>query len=57
VGGAVNEQSLAAAQWACLDTPSALLQAWGEVSGALKLRLWLLSWQACAVDGEVRRPE
>ncbi|WP_419736043.1 amino acid adenylation domain-containing protein [Pseudomonas sp. COR18] len=57
VGGAVNEQSLAAAQWACLDTPSALLQAWGEVSGVLKLRLWLLSWQACAVNGEVRRPE
>ncbi|NWD51155.1 non-ribosomal peptide synthetase [Pseudomonas gingeri] len=56
VGGAVNEQSLAAAQWACLDTLGALMQAWGD-SRPAKLRLWLLSWQACAVEGEINRPE
>ncbi|MFZ4963087.1 amino acid adenylation domain-containing protein [Pseudomonas sp. Mn2068] len=56
VGGAVNEQSLAAAQWACLDTLAALMQAWGD-SRPTRLRLWLLSWQACAVEGEVQRPE
>ncbi|UZE26698.1 hybrid non-ribosomal peptide synthetase/type I polyketide synthase [Pseudomonas asplenii] len=57
VSGKVNEQSLAGAQWACLDTPSALLQAWGAMAGETRLRLWLLSAQACAVDGAVRRPE
>ncbi|UWF51920.1 amino acid adenylation domain-containing protein [Pseudomonas sp. N3-W] len=57
VTGAVNEQSLAAAQWACLDTVSALMQAWGQVSRTTTLRLWLMSWQACPVHGEVARPE
>ncbi|MDR9750407.1 amino acid adenylation domain-containing protein [Pseudomonas sp. SZMC_28357] len=57
VTGAVNEQSLAAAQWACLDTVSALMQAWGQAPRAARLRLWLMSWQACPVDGAVRRPE
>ncbi|MGF6127532.1 amino acid adenylation domain-containing protein [Pseudomonas frederiksbergensis] len=57
VTGAVNEQSLAAAQWAGLDTVSALMQAWGQASRTTSLRLWLMSWQACPVDGEVARPE
>ncbi|ORC62368.1 non-ribosomal peptide synthetase [Pseudomonas floridensis] len=57
VSGQVNEQSLAAAQWACLDTISALLQGWGQVPRSLSLRLWLLSWQACPVNGDVKRPE
>jgi len=57
VTGAVNEHSLAAAQWACLDTTSALMQAWGQTARATGLRLWLMSWQACPVDGEVLRPE
>jgi amino acid adenylation domain-containing protein len=57
VTGAVNEQSLAAAQWACLDTVSALMQAWGQRSRAPGLRLWLMSWQACPVNGAVARPE
>lgn len=57
VGGVVNEQSLAAAQWACLDTVSAFLQAWGQRAQKTALRLWLLSWQACPVNGQVMRPE
>ncbi|WP_367256870.1 amino acid adenylation domain-containing protein [Pseudomonas sp. stari2] len=57
VSGAVNEQSLDLAQWACLDTVSALLQAWGQTVRTTRLWLWLMSWQACPVDGEVRRPE
>ncbi|UQS17581.1 hybrid non-ribosomal peptide synthetase/type I polyketide synthase [Pseudomonas sp. HS6] len=57
VSGAVNEQSLDLAQWACLDTVSALMQAWGQTARTTRLRLWLMSWQACPVDGEVRRPE
>ncbi|PBP93456.1 hypothetical protein CCL07_22435, partial [Pseudomonas congelans] len=57
VGGAVDEQSLTAAQWACLDTLSALLQAWGQSAQKGALRLWLLSWQACPVNGPVMRPE
>ncbi|MBV4504329.1 amino acid adenylation domain-containing protein [Pseudomonas sp. BW13M1] len=57
VTGAVDEQSLAAAQWACLDTPSSLLQAWGQAPRDADLRLWLLSWQACPVQGAVARPE
>jgi len=57
VSGAVNEQSLDLAQWACLDTISALMQAWGHIARTTRLRLWLMSWQACPVDGEVRRPE
>lgn len=57
VTGPVNEQSLAAAQWAGLDTVSALMQAWGQTSRTTALRLWLMSWQACPVAGEVLRPE
>ncbi|WP_323151311.1 SDR family NAD(P)-dependent oxidoreductase, partial [Pseudomonas glycinae] len=57
VSGEVNEQSLDLAQWACLDTVSALMQAWGQTPRTTRLRLWLMSWQACPVDGEVRRPE
>ncbi|MGN8120129.1 amino acid adenylation domain-containing protein [Pseudomonas sp. 22082] len=57
VSGAVNEQSLDLAQWACLDTVSALMQAWGQNPRTTRLRLWLMSWQACPVDGEVQRPE
>jgi amino acid adenylation domain-containing protein len=57
VTGAVNQQSMAAGQWACLDSVSALMQAWGQSSRSAALRLWLLSWQACPVDGEVARPE
>ncbi|MFA1029623.1 Non-ribosomal peptide synthetase/polyketide synthetase [Pseudomonas syringae pv. helianthi] len=57
VSGVVGEQSLAAAQWACLDTVSALLQAWGASEHKTALRLWLLSWQACPVNGTVLRPE
>ncbi|WP_263262414.1 non-ribosomal peptide synthetase [Pseudomonas sp. RIT-PI-S] len=57
VTGAVDERSLAAAQWACLDTPCALLQGWGQRARTAALRLWLVSWQACPVDGHVARPE
>ncbi|WP_213938240.1 non-ribosomal peptide synthetase [Pseudomonas sp. dw_612] len=57
VTGPVNEQSLAAAQWAGLDTVSALMQAWGQTPRTMRLRLWLMSSQACPVDGEVARPE
>ncbi|MBF7140965.1 MULTISPECIES: hybrid non-ribosomal peptide synthetase/type I polyketide synthase [Pseudomonas] len=57
VTGAVGETSLAAAQWACLDTPSALLQSWGQQARQAHLRLWFMSWQACPVDGQVARPE
>ncbi|RON51597.1 hybrid non-ribosomal peptide synthetase/type I polyketide synthase [Pseudomonas frederiksbergensis] len=57
VTGVVNEQSLAAAQWAGVDTVSALMQAWGQSTRTACLRLWLMSWQACPVDGDVARPE
>lgn len=57
VGGAVDERSLATAQWACLDTPCSLMQAWGQAPRDANLRLWLLSWQACPVQGAVARPE
>ncbi|QXH54364.1 non-ribosomal peptide synthetase [Pseudomonas maumuensis] len=57
VSGAVDERSLATAQWACLDTPGSLLQAWGQAPRDACLRLWLLSWQACPVQGAVARPE
>ncbi|WP_248920048.1 hybrid non-ribosomal peptide synthetase/type I polyketide synthase [Pseudomonas entomophila] len=57
VEGAIDAQSLATARWACLDTTSSLLQAWGQAPRDASLRLWLLSWQACPVHGEVLRPE
>ncbi|MFJ2485205.1 amino acid adenylation domain-containing protein [Pseudomonas sp. NPDC087639] len=57
VAGAVDEQSLDRSQWACLDTVSALMQAWGQTPRTTSLRLWLMSWQACPVNDEIRRPE
>ncbi|MET1077652.1 MAG: amino acid adenylation domain-containing protein [Pseudomonas sp.] len=57
VRGEVSPASMAHAQWACLDSLSTLLQAWGQQSRQAPLRLWLLSYQACPVDGEVQRPE
>src|SRR5690606_315303 len=57
VGGAVDEESMAAVLCASLDTLSALLRAWVTKAQMSVLRLWLLSWQARPVYGEVMRPE
>jgi amino acid adenylation domain-containing protein len=57
VSGAVGAESLARAQWACLDTVAALMQAWEQVPDAAALRLWLLSHGACPVEGGIERPE
>ncbi len=57
VTGAVDELSMATAQLTCLDTVAMLLQAWGLAPREPLLRVWLMSWQASPVHGEVRRPE
>ncbi len=57
VGGAVDEDALARARWACLDTPAALLQAVAGTPQAEKVRPWWLSYGAQPVEGPVRRPE
>ncbi|HYD78354.1 MAG TPA: amino acid adenylation domain-containing protein [Paucimonas sp.] len=64
VRGAVHEDSMQRAQWACLDSPAALLQAWAALPARLPagsaqpaLRAWWLSYRAQAVDGCVSRPE
>ncbi|MEV0281951.1 amino acid adenylation domain-containing protein [Streptomyces sp. NPDC050610] len=57
VDGPVGEDALARAQWACVDTPAALLQAVGGLSWPARLRPWWLSHQAQPVEGAVRRPE
>ncbi|MES2936897.1 MAG: amino acid adenylation domain-containing protein [Pseudomonadota bacterium] len=57
VAGEVGEASLARAQWACVDSVAALMQAWGQGASAAPLRLWLLSHQHAPVEGPVLRPE
>ncbi|KOG51403.1 hypothetical protein ADK38_44645, partial [Streptomyces varsoviensis] len=58
VDGPVGEDALARAQWACVDTPAALLQAVGGLAWpAARLRPWWLSYRAQPVEGAVARPE
>ncbi|WP_157877496.1 SDR family NAD(P)-dependent oxidoreductase, partial [Streptomyces odonnellii] len=57
VDGTGDEHALARAQWACLDTPAALLRAIAETPAFPKPRLWWLSYGAQPVDGFVQRPE
>ncbi|WP_265583785.1 SDR family NAD(P)-dependent oxidoreductase [Chitinimonas koreensis] len=57
IDGAVGEAALAQAQWACVDTAAALLQAVAATPAARALRIWWLSSQAQPVDGVVARPE
>ncbi|WP_079165915.1 SDR family NAD(P)-dependent oxidoreductase [Streptomyces sp. NRRL S-31] len=57
IGGAIGEQALDTATWACLDTVAALLRALADVPDDARPRLWLLSQRAQAVTGVVRRPE
>ncbi|MFD7662718.1 amino acid adenylation domain-containing protein [Streptomyces sp. NPDC059788] len=57
VDGAVGEDALARARWACLDTPAALLQAVAGTPLAALLRPWWLSYGAQPVEGPVERPE
>ncbi|MEV0261934.1 SDR family NAD(P)-dependent oxidoreductase [Streptomyces sp. NPDC050617] len=57
VDGPVGEDALARAQWACVDTPAALLQAVGGLSWPARLRPWWLSYRAQPVEGAVERPE
>ncbi|GAA1939393.1 amino acid adenylation domain-containing protein [Amycolatopsis minnesotensis] len=54
VDGAVGEDTVARARWACVDTPAAVLRAAGT---GRTLRTWWLSQQAQPVEGPVRRPE
>ncbi|MFJ4920289.1 amino acid adenylation domain-containing protein [Streptomyces sp. NPDC088725] len=57
VEGAVDDDALARARWACLDSPAALIQAVAGMDRPPRLRVWWLSYQAQPVEGEVRRPE
>ncbi|MCX5355724.1 non-ribosomal peptide synthetase [Streptomyces mirabilis] len=57
IGGGIGEQALDSARWACLDTVAAFLQALADVADDIRPRLWLLSQQAQAVTGVIRRPE
>ncbi|MBA2675613.1 MAG: SDR family NAD(P)-dependent oxidoreductase, partial [Ramlibacter sp.] len=57
VAGEVGEASLARAQWACVDSVAALMQAWGQGAPAASLQLWLLSHRHAPVEGPVLRPE
>ncbi|GAA2935860.1 hypothetical protein GCM10020221_34570 [Streptomyces thioluteus] len=57
VTGAVGEESAERAQWACLDTPAALLRAVTGTPLAARLRPWWLSYGAQPVEGGVHRPE
>ncbi|MFE2596054.1 amino acid adenylation domain-containing protein [Streptomyces sp. NPDC059396] len=57
VDGEADEDTLARAQWACLDTPAALLRAIAETPELLpRPRLWWLSYGAQPVVGFVQRP-
>ena len=57
VDGAVGEDALARARWACLDTPAALMRAVAGLPEPPRLRTWWLSHQAQPVEGTVHRPE
>ncbi|MEW2625015.1 amino acid adenylation domain-containing protein [Streptomyces sp. NPDC048106] len=57
VDGAVGEESLARAHWACVDTPAALLRAMAGRTEAGPLRAFWLSHRAQPVEGGVERPE
>ncbi|MFD9075732.1 SDR family NAD(P)-dependent oxidoreductase, partial [Streptomyces lasiicapitis] len=57
VAGPVGEDALARAQWACLDTPAALMQAADALPESVRLRPWWLSYGTQPVEGDVRRPE
>ncbi|MEV4146197.1 amino acid adenylation domain-containing protein [Amycolatopsis sp. NPDC049691] len=53
IAGPVGEKSLTQAQWACLDTPAALLRAARD----RPLRTWWLSAGAAPANAGVTRPE
>ncbi|MET8561090.1 amino acid adenylation domain-containing protein [Streptomyces flaveolus] len=57
VRGEVGRRSLETARWACLDTVAALCRALADVPAARRPRVWLLSYEAQPVTGEVARPE
>ncbi|MFH9090058.1 condensation domain-containing protein [Streptomyces sp. NPDC017673] len=57
VRGEVGRRSLETARWACLDTVAALRRALADVPAARRPRVWLLSYEAQPVTGEVVRPE
>ncbi|MGV9933740.1 amino acid adenylation domain-containing protein [Streptomyces olivaceoviridis] len=57
VRGEVGRRSLETARWACLDTVAALCRALADVPVARRPRVWLLSYGAQPVTGEVARPE
>lgn len=55
--GSLDEHTLEAAQWACLDTVAALARALADVPDTERPRAWLLSHGAQPVTGPVRTPE
>ncbi|MFR9793908.1 amino acid adenylation domain-containing protein [Streptomyces sp. MB22_4] len=57
VRGEVGPRSLETARWACLDTVAALCRALADVPAPDRPRVWLLSYGAQPVTGEVARPE
>ncbi|MGC0316476.1 amino acid adenylation domain-containing protein [Kitasatospora acidiphila] len=57
IAGPVTGRSLEQARWACVDAPAALVQALAGMPGALRPRLWWLSYGARPVEGAVERPE
>ncbi|UFR07368.1 amino acid adenylation domain-containing protein [Streptomyces sp. Go40/10] len=57
VDGAVGEESLDRAHWACVDTPAALVRALAGRTGTGPLRAFWLSHRAQPVEGAVDRPE
>ncbi|MEU8472747.1 amino acid adenylation domain-containing protein [Streptomyces sp. NPDC029006] len=57
VDGAVSEESLAQAHWACVDTPAALIRAVAGRAAQGPLRAFWLSHRAQPVEGGVDRPE
>ncbi|MFB0619621.1 amino acid adenylation domain-containing protein [Streptomyces sp. AGS-58] len=57
VDGAVGEESLARARWACVDTPAALVRAMTARPKVGPHRAFWLSHRAQPVEGGVDRPE
>lgn len=55
--GSLDEHTLEAAQWACLDTVAALARALADIPDAERPRAWLLSHGAQPVTGPVHTPE
>ncbi|MFB8281291.1 amino acid adenylation domain-containing protein [Nocardia colli] len=57
IDGPVGPASVERANWACVDTPAALLRAVADHRVAQRVRVWWLSAAARPVDGALLRPE